>query len=328
MYFGPTGYRVEVDKRNAGGAVGPLTDITKDITEVSGINKRGVVVSGTALADAIETEIATGVIQIERIVLKGFVQIAAGGGLEADGAYKVLGQVTGEKPEYSSRTVKLTHKTGITQQTSSACSATTSCLTRATSRCSRPSCSTGRRSLARAGWSRSACSEHRSQGRSQNGNASTSRKGRDIGWRSRHGEDHFRPVPGRGPRGHRAAQGIRAHRVLQGWPYRRRRPGQPAGQRTSEASAPVRIRPPGEAAVVYGGRDVPYAAAVHDGVRGTGVKGQSVPTTFKRGKSGYLRDPAMQGRQLLTAGAAAVRKALNDAARQSYKSVRAVRGSR
>ena len=49
------------------------------------------------------------------------------------------------------------------------------------------------------------------------------------------------------------------------------------GQTKSSGGAPLRRRLPGEAAVVYGGRGVEYAAAVHDGVRGTGKTGESVP---------------------------------------------------
>ena len=86
------------------------------------------------------------------------------------------------------------------------------------------------------------------------------------------------------------------------------------GTTRSEKGAPIRRRPRGDAAVVYGDDSVPYAAAVHDGVRGTGVKGQSVKVaSYHQGKSQYLRDPAMRARELREAGAAALRKALIEA---------------
>ena len=79
-------------------------------------------------------------------------------------------------------------------------------------------------------------------------------------------------------------------------------------------------------AVIYGGHGVRYAAAVHEGVRGTGVKGQSVKVGhYKRGKSHYLRDPAMQAPKLLKAGAASMRKSLDAMSQKTYKKVRAVR---
>ena len=96
---------------------------------------------------------------------------------------------------------------------------------------------------------------------------------------------------------------------------------------TSDGSgSAVRPRLPGEAAVVYGGRGVPYAAAVHDGVRGTGVKGESVPVeSYKRGQSQYLRDAAMQAQKLLRAGADVYKEYVRKSAKAGYKSVRAVR---
>ena len=86
------------------------------------------------------------------------------------------------------------------------------------------------------------------------------------------------------------------------------------GTTRSTQGAPLQRRPEGEAAVVYGGKGVAYAAAVHDGVRGTGRKGQSVKVgSYRQGKSQYLRDPAMRARELRETGAGALRKALNDA---------------
>ena len=46
---------------------------------------------------------------------------------------------------------------------------------------------------------------------------------------------------------------------------------------------------------------------------------------YKRGKSHYLRDPAMEASKLLKAGAEAMRKHLDALANKTYKRVRAVR---
>ena len=79
-------------------------------------------------------------------------------------------------------------------------------------------------------------------------------------------------------------------------------------------------------AVIYGGPGVRYAAAVHEGVRGTGVKGASVKVGhYKRGKSHYLRDPMLEASKLLKAGAEAMRKSMDALATKTYKRVRAVR---
>ena len=79
-------------------------------------------------------------------------------------------------------------------------------------------------------------------------------------------------------------------------------------------------------AVMYGGQGVRYAAAVHEGVRGTGVKGVSVKVgKYRRGKSHYLRDPLMKASELLSAGAEAYKEAMAGLAQKTYKSVRAVR---
>ena len=81
-----------------------------------------------------------------------------------------------------------------------------------------------------------------------------------------------------------------------------------------------------EVAVVYGGPGVRYAAAVHEGVRGTGQKGVSVKVGhYKRGKSHYLRDPMMKAPELLKAGAKAMRRSMDALANKTYKRVRAVR---
>ena len=92
-----------------------------------------------------------------------------------------------------------------------------------------------------------------------------------------------------------------------------------------KASGRVEIRKDG-AAVIYGGPGVRYAAAVHEGVRGTGVKGVSVKVGhYKQGKSHYLRDPMMQASKLLKAGAQSMRKSMDALASKTYKKVRAVR---
>ena len=70
----------------------------------------------------------------------------------------------------------------------------------------------------------------------------------------------------------------------------------------------------GSAAVVYGDHAVDYARQVHDENR-----------RYRRGKWQYLRDPAMESRKLLAAGAEAVEKRLAEAARAGYAKVSAVR---
>ena len=70
----------------------------------------------------------------------------------------------------------------------------------------------------------------------------------------------------------------------------------------------------GSAAVVYGDHAVDYAVQVHEENR-----------SYRRGKWQYLRDPAMESRELLAAGADAVEKRLAEAERASYAKMSAVR---